>query len=244
MIAPLSPLKSLFSFPFRGTDWQNRFIIGSALILAGWFFPIVPVLFVYGYVLEVMRRTIQGEEPHLPPWQDWGRLIVDGLRGSVVGLVYLLPGNLVYFGGIGLYFVGVIGLTPSMERESWAIGLFFLILAIFMVALFLGSLLIFLGLIPLPMATAHFVAEDRLASAFHIRRWWAVLKNRGWEYFIAWIILMGLAGFIYFALMLLYYLPCLCWLIPVALSPLAFYLMLMAAAIFGQVYGGRAGSQE
>ncbi len=238
MSSPISALKSVLRFPFRGTDWQGRFLIGSALLLAGYFVPIIPAIFVFGYVLDVMRRTILGEEPSLLPWQDWGRLFRDGLRAFAVSLVYLLPGNLIYLGGLGLYFVGNVALIPAMEQEAWGVGLFFVLFTVFMIALFLGSLLILLGLIPLPVATAHFVAEDRLASAFHIRRWWSVLKDRRWEYLIAWLIVAGLALVLYFILCLLYYTICLCWLAPIVMVPAAFYHMLVSAALFGQAYGG------
>lgn len=241
-------LKSVLRFPFQGTDWQSRFLIGSALLLAGWLVPIVPSIFVFGYALDVMRRTIMGEEPSLPPWQDWGRLFVDGLRGFAVSLVYLLPGTLVYLGGFGLYFGGSIVLPFFMEREGWAPGpffvLFFVLFAIFMVALLLGGLLILLGFIPLPVATAHFVAEDRLASAFHIRRWWSILKERRWEYLIAWLVVAGLAVVLYAILGLLYYTVCLCWLMPVITAPVAFYLTLVSAVLFGQAYRGSEEGRE
>lgn len=240
-----SEWKSLFRFPFQGPDWQSRFLIGSALLFAGWLIPLLPAFFVFGYAVEVMRRVIGGEEPRLPPWQDWGRLLVDGLRAFGVSFIYLLPGSVVYWGSIGLYLISSFLLPfmpPSMETEKWAALL--LIVALFLpglfllLGLFLGSLLYVVGGVPLPMATAHFVAEDRFAAAFHFRRWWAILKERRWEYFVAWVFLCGLAAIAYFAVMMLYFTLFLCWLIPVLMAPLAFYLMVVSAALFGQVYGG------
>lgn len=230
----LSDLKSLFRFPFQGPDWANRFILGCALLFVGWVVPIVPVIFVYGYAVEVMRRVIRGEEPGMPPWQDWGRLFVDGLRAFGVGLVYLLPGTLVYLGGLGLYFAGTFVATGLGEREGFLI--FLLLVAILYLTLFLGSFLLSAGLIPLPAAIAQFVADDRLGAAFQVRRWWAVLRERRWEYGIAWLLLFGLAGIVYFAQMLLYYSVCLCWLMPILASLVAFYITLVAAALFGQVW--------
>ncbi len=244
MSSYLSFLKPVLRFPFQGPDWQSRFLIGSALLLLGWFIPIIPAIFVFGYALEVLRRTLRGEEPSLPAWQDWGRLFMDGLRAFAVSLVYLLPGTLVYFGGMVLYFGGTLALTPLFEQETWAFGVFLLVFFVFMAAVAVGSLLVSLGIIPLPMATAHFVAKDRLASAFHIRRWWAILKDRRWEYLIAWIVVAGLVVVLYLILWLLYYSICLCWLAPVVMAPASFYLMLISAVLFGQAYGGGVGSKE
>ncbi|MBC7227298.1 MAG: DUF4013 domain-containing protein [Thermoflexales bacterium] len=233
-----SGLKSLFRFPFQGPDWANRFILGCALLFAGWVLPIVPVIFVYGYAVEVMRRVIRGEEPGMPPWQDWGQLFVDGLRACAVGLVYLLPGTVIWLGGFALYFVGSFGLVllAEYQRPGMFFMAFLVLLGVFLLSLFIGSLLFFLGLIPLPAAMAHFVAEDRLGAAFQVRRWWAVLRERRWEYGIAWLLLFGLAGIVYFALVLLYYSACLCWLVPILTAPVAFYTTLVAAALFGQVW--------
>lgn len=230
----LSDLKNLFRFPFQGPDWPNRFIVGCALLLAGWVIPILPGLFVYGYTVGLMRRVIQGEDPELPPWQDWGRLFGDGLRAFAIALVYLLPGTAVYFGSIGLYYLFFLAMVLGNREPSF--GAFLLTASLLAVALFLGSLLYLLGAIPLPAATAHFVAEDRLAAAFHIRRWWAVLRERWGEYLAAWFLLLGTSVAAYLVLMVPYYLPCLCWLVPILSIPVAFYLMAVAAALFGMVW--------
>ena len=87
-----TPLRSVFQFPLRGPNWLSRFAIGCALILAASFIPIVPMLFVYGYALQVMRQAIDGQDLALPEWENWGKLGIDGLRATVVGLVYMLPG--------------------------------------------------------------------------------------------------------------------------------------------------------
>jgi len=104
------------------------------------------------------------------------------------------------------------------------------------VGIFLSSLLYFLGVIPLPAALTQFVAEGRLGSAFRVRRWWAVLKERRWEYAIAWLLLFGLMGIMWFAMTLLYYSLCLCWLIPIAIVPVSFYVTLVVGALFAMVW--------
>lgn len=231
----LSELKTLLRFPFQGPDWANRFIVGSALLFAGWVVPLLPVLFVYGYAVELMRRVMQGEDPELPPWQDWGRLFTDGLRAFVVAFVYLLPGTVLYFGGIGFYYISFF-LMAVFQPQDPPIGLFLLAFAVLFLGFFLGSLFYLLGGFPLPAALAQFVTEDRLAAAFHFRRWWTVLRKRGWEYLAAWLLLLGIAVAAYLILMLPYYTVCLCWLVPFLIIPVAFYLTVVAAALFGIVW--------
>ena len=235
-------LRQVLKFPFQGPNWQNRFLAGSGLILAGMAVPIVPLLFVYGYMLRVMRQTIEGQEPTLPDWEDWGRLLVDGLRMMVAGWVYMLPGSIVWFGGMALYFAssfGIIILSSTAEGGEPS-PLFALIMlgsmAVMFLSMALGTLLTVLGAIPAPVATAHFVARDKLAAVFAVREWWPLLRANKLGYLVAWIVTAGLGAIWYVLLMVLYMSAVLCCLIPIVGAPLGFYLMLVGAALFGHTY--------
>ena len=239
----LSGLKRFFTFPFEGQDWQKRFVIGVALILVSFFIPVIPLIFVYGYVVQVMRLAIEGKPLTLPEWDDWGKLGTDGLRYGVVSLVFMLPGFLVYFGGMGLYMVSSMMLpmaAPMIEhgRSGFAvIPLFFVgSMLVMFVSIFMGMILSLLGMIPLPVALSHFVTKDQLGAAFRIREWWKVLWRNKMSYFIAWIVVGGLFAVLYMGMMLLYSTMIFCVLIPVLSAPLLFYLMLVKAAVFGETY--------
>lgn len=236
----MASLKDLLRFPFQGPDWQNRFLVGAGLVLAGFFIPIVPLVFVSGYALQVTRRVIEGEAPSLPAWDDWGRLGVDGLRSMVVSLVYLLPGALVYLGGMAVYFGGVTVMPFMLDSSPDASALFFFglmaLIAIFMASLALGMVLLALGGVPLPVATAHFVAKDRVGAAFRLREWWPVLRANKLGFFIDWVLLTGLWGIFYLAYLVICYSAILCCLLPFASAPAIFYLMLVGMAKFAQSY--------
>jgi hypothetical protein len=239
----LSGLKRFFTFPFEGQDWQKRFVIGAVLMLVSFFIPVIPVIFVFGYIVQVMRRVIEEQDLALPEWDDWGKLGVDGLRYGVVSLAFMLPGFLVYFGGMGVYMVSSIMLPlfmPMIEqgRSGFVvIPLFFVgSMVIMFLSIFLGMILTLLGVIPLPVALAHFVAKDQVGAAFRFREWWSVLWRNKMGYFIAWTVVGGLFAVLYMGMMLLYSTMILCLLIPVLSAPLLFYLMLVKAAVFGETY--------
>jgi hypothetical protein len=237
-------LKAIFRFPFQSPKWQSHFIIGIALIWVGFLIPIVPGIFVYGYILRVMRGALDGDDLVLPVWEDWGRLALDGLRGTVIHLVYMFPATIVYFGGMAFYFLGtfyVSFLTSSTyeggEAAAGLLPLMFLgSIAIMIFSMFIGSVLLLLGAIPLPMATAHFVAQDKLSAAFRVREWWSLLRVDKLGYFIGWVIVAGLMGILYFASILAYYSIVLCCFIPILMAPIGFYVSLVGAALFGQIY--------
>ena len=107
---------------------------------------------------------------------------------------------------------------------------------IMFVSIFFGMLLTFAGAIPLPVAMAHFVAENQFGAAFRIREWWRVLWRNKLGYFITWIIVGGLMAALYMVMMLLYSTMILCLFIPLLCAPLIFYLMLVWVALFGQMY--------
>jgi hypothetical protein len=242
----ITPLKALLKFPFQGPKWRNNFVIGSVLVFAGSIVPVIPLIFVNGYILQVMRRAIEGKDLALPDWEDWGELGTDGLRMTLVWLAYLLPGIVVLVGGFLLYFVASFAsplLAVAAEKggnEAWA-GLLVMTtvfgsLAIFMLSMLVGTLLLLLGAIPLPVATANFVADDKVAAAFRLRQWWPVLRANRWGYFAAWVIVLGLMAVMYTITMIAYYSCVLCCLIPVLAAPLNFYMALICAALFGEVY--------
>lgn len=230
-------LKEIFTFPFRDPDWKNSFVVGSAIIIASCVIPILPLILVYGYVLQVMRRAIEGEKLTLPPWDNWGRLATDGLRTMVVSFFYLLPGVLVMLGGTAVYFIGLMGAPMAGQTgdEAWVFS-FLGSMAVMFLSMFVGTLLMLLGTIPLPLAAAHFAAEDDLSAAFRVGEWWALLKANPMGYFVAWVIAAGLMAVFYVVTMLAYYTVVLCCAIPILGGPIGFYLLLVSAVVFGRFY--------
>jgi hypothetical protein len=205
--------------------------------------PIVPAVFISGYLLEVMRRAVKGEELVLPDWTDWGRLGLDGLKYILVNLVFLLPGTLIYVAGFGFYFIVTFGFSfgsalaqNSRGFENVFVPLFLIAMLVFFISLFLGPLLFILGAISLPAAIANLAAEGRLAAGFRLRHWWQALWKNKLGYFITWTILFGLFFILYLVIFLAYITCILCWLIPFLMAPMGFYLGLVYAALFGQTF--------
>jgi hypothetical protein len=240
-------LKSYLSFPFSDSEWRRRFMVGTGLILAALIVPIVPLLFVYGYLLQIMRRAAEGEEPALPAWEDWGRLATDGLRAMVVWFVAILPGGLITAAGAAFYALVITaadaawyGSPDQALRGFWTVvggmGIFYLASA-------LGMVLLVIELVPMPMALAHLAAEGRLGAAFRLPQWWPLIRAAKWDYFAAWIVVAGLAGLSYWATLIPSYTVVLCCLTPLIGAPLALYVGLVGAATFGSVYHQARASQ-
>jgi len=235
-------LRDVLAFPFRDPNWKGRFAIGAGLCLAGFLIPFLPVLFVYGYLLHVMREVIRDESLTLPAWDAWGKFFLDGLKAFGVALVYLMPSIVVFGVGRWSYFVGMIGAAgmsdpyASSGTNAQALWLMFGSMGVFFLGMLLGSLFWILGVVPLPMAAGNLASTDRLGSAFRLRELSKILAANPFGFFLAWVIVLGLTAMLYLAMMLPYMTVVLICAIPVLASLFGFYLLLVGAALFGLAY--------
>ena len=174
---------------------KPAFWCGSALIFACFFIPIIPGIFVCGYIFAVMRQAAHAEKSAMPAWTDWGKLFVDGLKVTLVQLLLTLPAGLVYTVGMLAYFGSVMVVSISSSGHSGDLAALIpmlIAMAVFFFSLFFGSLLLLLGLIPLPAALACMAERDSLSGAFAIGHWTRALMRNKLGYFLAWVVMMGL----------------------------------------------------
>ena len=158
-------------FPFKDPDWVTKLLIGSAILLAMFIVPIVPILIVTGYCKRIMARIInENGEPYLPEWTDWGGLLTDGLKLYGMDLVFTLPALLLMLVSMGL-FMGAGFIPPlvyaSGDSSSTA-PIWIMVIAMFIgFALFLPAILIAMltGLLQSP-AHGYLVAKGSFSAAF------------------------------------------------------------------------------
>ncbi len=221
---------------------------GSGLLLVGMIIPILPAIVVYGYMLRVMRGSIRGELRELPAWDAWGEFFIDGLKALVVGFVYLLPGTLAMMAGFMAYIVAgpVSMITLQAQRghgsdvPAWLLLTLFGGMALMFIGLSVGFFLSFLGTIPLPAALARLAESGNLGDAFQVRAIWRLIRERGWAYIAAWVVVMGLFGFAYLGYMLIYFTWILCVVAMFFIAPATFYVLTIGAVTFGRFYAQRA----
>ena len=84
-------------FVFEDKAWFSKLLIGSLILLVS--IPLTPLLvgflglaIVTGYSLDVLRNVRAGSAQPLPEWRDrWGEWLVEGLKLTLVVLVWSLP---------------------------------------------------------------------------------------------------------------------------------------------------------
>jgi hypothetical protein len=168
-----------FAFVFEDKDWIPKVLIGIGIVVAGlvlsWL--VVPAilagLLLGGYSLEITRRVIRGDGEVLPAWEDWGKLIVDGLKVALIGLVYALP-------------IIILAIFVSVPTEiaadygSTRAGLSFLETLSVLVSVALGCFNFVWAIVMtlvLPAAIGRFAAEGDLASAFRFGEIIAMVRD-------------------------------------------------------------------
>lgn len=170
-----------FTFVFEDKDWIVKLLIAAAILIAGWLFawllliPLIAALaLLIGYSVEITRRVIQGHTQLLPEWDNWGKLLTDGLKVLVIGIVYALPIIL-----IGLCLgIPMALLKDSAEGFSGLLGLFSGCLSLLWAIVM--SLL-------LPAAIAFYVAEEEINAAFNFGKVLAFVREHLTTYLITFL---------------------------------------------------------
>jgi len=234
-------LQNIFTFPFKDPDWVKKLAIGSLLILSGFIIPILPLLFIYGYIIRIMERIIvQDGELYLPEWDDWGKFFTDGARLLGAGLIYALPVMVLIGLGYLVSFLPVM-LVPWMgtNADSYSVGsALFPLFGMFIGygVMGVGILLGILIAIIVPAGLGHLVAKDRFFAAFQVNEWWPIFRANFIGFLLAFVILMGISMIVYLIFQILFLTIILCCLIPLVLSVYSMYISLISMTLFAQTY--------
>ncbi len=233
-------LQALVKFPFQDPNWKTKIGIGSLIMLAGFFIPIVPIFFLYGYCALIMRNIIvDRKEPFLPEWDDWGKLFLDGLKIFGIVIIYSLPFMLLMVMGYTVFFATAMipAVTYNPDTGSNPGAVFPAIgMVIFMGSLGIGMLLMLAISLVMPAAVTHAIATDEFSAAFRMREWWNILTANIGGFLIAYVVLAGFWIALSVVTQILYFTIVLCCLVPFVMVIAYIYLMVIGSVMFGQAY--------
>lgn len=80
--------KSL-TFVLSDDRWLKKLLVGTVFIFFS--FLIIPLFFIFGYMLVIVRNVMDDLDYPLPEWDNWGKLFKEGFALFLVGFVYTLP---------------------------------------------------------------------------------------------------------------------------------------------------------
>ncbi|KAB1188201.1 MULTISPECIES: DUF4013 domain-containing protein [Haloferax] len=159
----------------NGEDWVKTVLIGGVLGLLS--FLIIPSFIVIGYLLRVVRTTMRGDE-RPPEFDDWGDMLIDGLKGFAIMFVYALIPLAIF---IAFAFIGALGAVAGGGSD--AAGVFGGLVGLLglLVAFVLGILAAYL----IPAALANYAETDRMGAAFEFGELRPILTSG--KYATAWL---------------------------------------------------------
>jgi hypothetical protein len=167
------------TYPTESDDFAVTILIGGGLTILS--FLIVPAILVTGYIVSVLRARYDGQ-PAPPSFGDWETLLMDGLKASAIGLVYMLVPLLV--GGV---LVGGSVLALATESRSGAALGFGGIFGSF---LLMGVLSVIFGYIA-AAGVLNFAHRGSIADGFDFERI-GTLATSG-DYVVAWAAVIGIS---------------------------------------------------
>ncbi|WP_277541464.1 DUF4013 domain-containing protein [Haloarcula laminariae] len=148
-------------YPWRGEQHVETIVIGGVLTLLGILF--IPVLFVNGYHVRVIRRVSAGETEAPPVFDDWGDLLVDGLVTLLIGFAYMLVPLVLFLVSWFAIFIPVAGSgVGGSAGDVFAVLGVVAVLAFMLVAFLVGLAALYL----LPAAVAAYAVTGEVGSAF------------------------------------------------------------------------------
>jgi hypothetical protein len=168
----MSTIESAVNYPREGEEAWKTVAIGAVLSLLS--FLLVPAVLVVGYLLRVLRASMDGDS--VPVFDEWGEMLVGGLKGVAVIIAYtIVPTVIVSVGTVALF------------GAAFGDGAGSVLLALGgVLGILVGGALLLVLVYVLPVALANLASTDRLGSAFAVGGMRSTLFSR--DYAVAWLL--------------------------------------------------------
>jgi hypothetical protein len=244
-----TPLSTLLTFPFKDPHWFKKLLILALMIFLASAVPIIPLIFVAGYMARLARRiVVEKSRPELPEWDDLGGIFRDGWRPLAVILTYMLP-IIIIFSVVWLVaFLPMMAVSSSWSgygNQSMDPGEFVVFMLSNLAAVaglsFAGLISLLLAFV-LPAAAVHSVVKEKYSAAFHFKAWWPVFAANLAGFFAAFALSIGLNLAFGIVSMVLFFTVCLCCFLPFLTYGFQAYFYVAYAALCAEAY--RVGEEK
>jgi len=169
------------TYPRESDSAVKTIAIGGALLFLS--VLVVPLFFVFGYVVRTLRAVLNGEtEP--PVFDDWGELGMDGLKAFAIAFVYSLVPTVIVTAAL---FLTVVSFGPS--GDTLLSGL---VAGLLVTVAVLGMLVISLAAAyAVPAAVVAYVRTDSVGAAFSPSELRPLVFSR--TYATGWLVAFGIS---------------------------------------------------
>jgi hypothetical protein len=214
-----------FLFVTEDDSWIKKIAIGAVFILFSWL--VIPIFFVIGYQVAVIRRVMKNDPDPLPEWEEWGTIFMDGAVVGVAMFVYALPVILLALCSM------VIWLPAATGNDVLAGGA---VLGVVVIACLLFLFAIALAFI-VPALYIQYARNGDFGSMFRVGDVIAISR----ENFVNILLVILVTIVANFLLGLVTWIPVCGWFV---LAPAGnFWIMVAVAYLYGQIAGGPKGDK-
>jgi len=175
------------SLSYPSQDWKKVLILGILFLIS---FLIIPAFLVMGYFFRVLKGSIAGFD-ELPDFDEWGEMLIDGLKIFVVQFVYFLIPAIIILIGV---WASIASISVTEAGNLTNPGLVFGLMG---GTAIIGIILaIILGLIA-SIAIANMALNNgEFGAAFRFSEILEKIAMIGWGKYIVWYIVMIIIGLI------------------------------------------------
>ncbi|HIQ11660.1 MAG TPA: DUF4013 domain-containing protein [Caldilineales bacterium] len=181
------------TFIFQDDNWIGTLLIGGGVTLLGFFFfwtligPFLAYALLTGYMMQLIRDVYKDPDAELPPWEDWGAKMADGLKLMVAQFIWELPLFLVMIPFLGAMILSTI--YPDSD-----------VLAVFAIVSYFGFLCLtffysMFFMIVQPAMTINLTIHDAFARAFDFTGIFRIIKTHLAEVLIIALLVYGISYF-------------------------------------------------
>jgi len=210
-------LQTLLGFPFKDKRGVSKFLIAALFLIFSGF--LVPALFLIGWFMRVAKNVMVTKSlGDLPEWDEWGHMILDGLKLVAVVLIYFLPIMVLFPISLALGFIPVVGWI-SGGILSWLTYLFAVALTVFVIP-----------------ALLNMIDKGSFGAAFHFKEWWENLKANFVGYLVVYLIVAGVYALLAVILGIVFSTVILLCLVPFVIIGVVLYISIISYAVLGQVW--------
>jgi len=222
-----------FSFPFEDKEWISKLGLGAVITL-------VPILnFAWtGYLVQLIRNVMDGQQEPLPTWDDIGKKLTEGLILALASLVYALPMIIVFCLPMSIMIVpAMMSGNGDMQDIANAIAgvgsaLFLCLLCVFLIYALVLSVVY-------PAILIVFSREGVFASCFKFREIFDLIGKNTGPFLTAWgmsvVVGLGVGLVVGFVSAIFGWIPCIGWAITAVLSlGSGVYVTVVYGHLFGQ----------
>lgn len=218
-------IKKAIIYVFQDPRWLIKVVIGDIMIFLS--FLIVPIFFLQGYLIEIIRNVMRGEENPLPEWNNWGERFKDGLNLTIAGLIYTAPLWL------ALCCSGVSVLPAALSEGDLSDAATLLSVSGFSLMACLAFLFLVAYAVIAPAIAIQYARKDTLSATLRLGEVFSIVREHLGDIILAVVVIMVLG----FVLSLLGLIPVIGWLFSVGIAVYVFY---VTGHLYGQI-GAKAG---